>query len=290
MNSLKRLGFPDHTKLLIIHADDAGLAHSENQATMQALAKGQVSSTSIMMPCPWCYEMIEFAKTHPQFDYGIHLTLTCEWKYYKWRPILPAAEVPSLVDNHGFMHAKRLDIINKAATEDVRKEMTAQIEIALEWGLKPSHLDAHMSTLSLNPELIELYRALGKTYRLPILLNRQLIPSFGVHADDCLLEDDLCVDNLYFGDYKDYEKDGLEAYYTHVLDNLPSGLNEILIHPAFDDREMQGITVEHPNFGAKWRQMDYDYFTSAACQSTLEKKNIELITWQKIKDILYPES
>ncbi len=287
MNALQKLGFPDHTKLLIIHADDAGLAHSENQATMQALAKGQVNSCSIMMPCPWFYEMVEFSKHNMAYEYGIHLTLTCEWKYYKWQPVMPISEVPSLVDENGFMHRTRHAFKENATIEDVEKEAHAQIEKAFKYGLTPSHLDVHMSTLCLKPELISLYRQLGHTYKLPILLNKQLIAFFGVNPDDCLVEDDLCVDNLYVGEYKDFEKGQLTAYYAHVLENLPAGLNQILIHPAFNGREMQGITIEHPNFGAEWRQMDYDYFTSVECRSILEKNNIQLITWRMIKDILW---
>ncbi len=287
MNALTKLGFPEDTKLLIIHADDAGLAHAENQATMQALAKGAVNSCSIMMPCPWFYEMIEFAKHNRAYDYGIHLTLTCEWKHYKWQPVLPITEVPSLIDENGFMHPTRIAFKNAAEIEDVEKEMHAQIQKALRYGLKPSHLDLHMSALILRPDLIALYRDLGHTYKLPILLNKQLMASFGAHADDYLVEDDLCVDNLFVGEYKDFEKEELAAYYAHVLENLPVGLNEILIHPAFNSREMQGITIEHPNFGAEWRQIDYDYFTSIECRTIIENNNILMITWRTIKDILY---
>ena len=287
MNALKKLGFPDNSKLLIIHADDAGLAHAENQATMQALAKGMVNSTSIMMPCPWFYEMLEFSKHNIAYDYGIHLTLTCEWKYYKWQPVLPISEVPSLVDDNGFMHQTRNAFKEAAKIEDVRKELHAQIEKAFKYGLNPSHLDVHMYTLGLKPELIDLYRELGQIYKLPILLNKQIINSFGVNADECLLEDDFCVNNLFFGDFTDFEQGKLADYYANVLENLPIGLNEILIHPAFDSREMQGITFNHPNFGAKWRQIDYDYFTSVECRTLLEKNKIQLITWRMIKDILY---
>ncbi len=287
MKALQKLGFPDNTKLLIIHADDAGLAHAENQATMQALAKGMVNSTSIMMPCPWFYEMLEFSKHNIAYDYGIHLTLTCEWKYYKWQPILPTSEVPSLVDDNGFMHRTRQAFKDAATIEDVKKELHAQIEKAFKYGLRPSHLDVHMYTLGLKPEFIALYRELGQTYKLPILLNKQLIEFFGVNADECLLDDDLCVDNLFFGEFNDFEHGELATYYTNVLENLPTGLNEILIHPAFDSREMRGISFEHPNFGAEWRQIDYDYFTSVECRSLLEKNNIQLITWRMIKDILY---
>lgn len=89
-------------KLLIIHADDAGMAYSENKATQNGLLAGSLSSTSLMVPCPWFYDMAQFCLNHTELDYGIHLTLTGEWKTYPIRPITPADQIPSLVDAQGF--------------------------------------------------------------------------------------------------------------------------------------------------------------------------------------------
>ena len=75
----ERLGHPRDAKLLILHADDMGVAHSENAASFDALDKGAVNSGSIMMPTPWVTEVVEYAKAHPNADLGLHLTLTSEW-------------------------------------------------------------------------------------------------------------------------------------------------------------------------------------------------------------------
>src|ERR1700761_1492388 len=92
------LGYPKDAKLLIIHADDLGVTHSENVASISALETGSVRSASMMVPCPWFPEMAAYARTHPEKDLGLHLTLTSEWKYYKWGPVTPEAEVPGLVN------------------------------------------------------------------------------------------------------------------------------------------------------------------------------------------------
>ena len=99
--NLKRLGYPLNTKLLIVHADDLGLSNSTNVASIQALKNGCGTSGSIMMPCPFALEMVDYARLHPDFDIGIHLTLTSEWKGYQWRPVL-GNKVPSLTYSNGF--------------------------------------------------------------------------------------------------------------------------------------------------------------------------------------------
>ena len=92
---VERLGYPAGTKLIIIHADDLGETHAVNAAAMQALERGAVNSASMMVPCPWFPEIADFAKSHPDADLGLHLTLTSERVYYRWGPVAPADQVSS---------------------------------------------------------------------------------------------------------------------------------------------------------------------------------------------------
>src|SRR6267143_890369 len=85
---LERLGYPADAKLLIVHADDLGMAHSINVASIKGLESGLVSSASIMIPCSWLPEISAYARTHPEADIGLHLTLTSEWSLYRWGPVL----------------------------------------------------------------------------------------------------------------------------------------------------------------------------------------------------------
>ncbi|TRX59056.1 ChbG/HpnK family deacetylase [Fulvivirga sp. M361] len=283
MNSAQKLSFSENTKLLIIHADDAGLSHSENMATIQSLEKGIVNSYSIMVPCPWFYEMAVYAKNNPQFDNGIHLTLTCEWENYKFGPVLPVSEVPSLVDENGHFFKKRELLRKNASAEDVKKELQAQIEKAIKFGLKPTHIDSHMYSVGSHPAFFKIYKDLGEKFDLPVLINEQLMQMVGLNPKLNIKEGDFLIDKTYVGEFEYFRTGELGEYYNRVLENLTNGINLILIHPAFDDSEMKGVTINHPNFGSEWRQIDFDFFTSEKTMSKLKKNNIELVTWSDIK-------
>ncbi|WP_282081240.1 polysaccharide deacetylase family protein [Aquimarina algiphila] len=279
---MSKLGFLEKSKLLIIHADDAGLSHSENRATIEALQNGIVNSYSIMVPCPWFYEMATFAKNNPQYDNGIHLTLTCEWENFRFGPVLPASEVPSLVDENGHFFKDRDSLKKNAVADDVWRELNAQIETALNFGLYPTHIDSHMYSIAVRSDIFKIYKNLGEEYNLPVLISSEMMEAVGLDVEVNIDDNDILIDKLHIGKKEDFDNGKLKDYYARVFDNLSVGLNVLLLHPAFDDNEMKGITINHKNFGAKWRQMDLDYFTSQDCKLRLKKSNVKLITWKDI--------
>src|SRR5215471_16373122 len=150
----EKLGFSRDAKLLIVHADDVGMTHSVNAATIAALDTGLVNSASIMVPCPWFPEIADYAKSHPEIDFGLHLTLTSERIYYRWGPVAPKSGVPSLVDANGYFYhdwaAETVPSSHPAIhvdQQDAERELRAQIDRAYAMGIRPTHLDSHQYRL-----------------------------------------------------------------------------------------------------------------------------------------------
>jgi predicted glycoside hydrolase/deacetylase ChbG (UPF0249 family) len=94
-----------------------------------------------------------YAKAHPDADLGLHLTLTAEWQTFRWGPVTPRNLVPSLVGPDGNFYATTEEFARHAQVNEVETEIRAQIERAKAMGLDPTHLDAHMHTLYVTPQL-----------------------------------------------------------------------------------------------------------------------------------------
>jgi predicted glycoside hydrolase/deacetylase ChbG (UPF0249 family) len=274
----EKLGYPKEAKLLIIHGDDIGVSHSQNAATIAALEKGPVNSGSIMVPCPWFPEIAAYAKAHPGLDLGLHLTLTAEWKYYKWRPVLND-QVKSLVTADGFLTDGSVGLGTTAKIDEVEKELRAQINRAIQFGIDPTHLDSHMGMLFQSADLANIYVKLGREFKIPVLLNKEIINAFKIQTTTM----DVVLDKVITAQPPDF-KGGMKNYYTNVLNSLGPGVNCLLIHLAYDDEEMKAVTIDHPDWGAAWRQADFDFFTSEECRKILKDQKIQLVTWKEIRE------
>ena len=279
----ERLGYPRDSKLLIIHADDLAVSHSEDAASFDALDKRAATSAGIMIPCPWLTEVAAYAKAHPEADLGLHLTLTAEWKTYRWGPVESKDKVPSLLDPDGYLWSDVPPAIQHIKADESEREIRAQVKHAIAMGIHPTHLDSHMGTLFARPDLMAIYVKVAHEYRLPFL--GMLTPKVPPDVKALFSDKDVLLDSVIVAD-PSIQPANWKSFYLDTIKNLNPGLNEIIVHLAYDDAESQAVMVDHPDYGAAWRQRDYDAITSPEFRKGLEDNHVILVHWSDLKKLL----
>lgn len=277
----ERLGHPASARLLVIHADDLGMAHAVNRATFEALENGWITSASILVPCPWFPEVARFAQAHPDADLGIHLALNSEWTTFRWSPLLRAEAVPSLLDEQGYLPLVETTVAQRAKPKEVERELRAQVAHARKAGIRVSHLDSHMGALFQTPELLDVYRRLGREADVAVLLEREgerggtRAPWAAEAAKAALLDRVVSIGpGVPPGEWL--------AAYQKLLAPLPAGAYELIVHLAYDDAEMRGATADHPDWGAAWRQADFDLVRSEDFRGFLRDQGFVLVNWKDL--------
>lgn len=283
----KRLGYDLDTRLLIVHADDAGLCHSTNRAIFHCMEKGTVNSVSVMVTCPRFAEAAEYCRVNPGVDAGIHITLTSEWPDYKWGPVLPAEAVPTLVDDSGRFYGH--DFYRHIDPADAEKEVGAQIETALDAGIEPTHLDCHMNCLFYSDALFKILVRAGDRHGIPFMVSKAYANHFNIDVDRYLGKDAVLANRIYMA-RPDNTPEGVPAYYRESLSSMQPGLNVMLVHPGFDDGEMRAVSRDVIPWGAEWRQADYEFYSGGECSRLLRENAVELITWREIRDTLLADA
>lgn len=283
----ERLGYPADAKLLIVHADDLGMAHSVNAATIKAFESGLVSSGSIMVPCPWLPEIAGYARSHPEADLGLHLTLTSEWSFYRWGPVLSKDRVSSLLDENSYFYLTESEAASHANAREVEAEIRAQIDRARAFGIKPTHLDSHMGTLYQNKTLFETLLRVARDNKLPVRISKEWIASTN-YLSSILNPNDIAIDRIVMIG-AGVQAEGWSKFYADAIRSIQPGVTEMVVHIAYDDEEMRAATVDHPNWGAAWRQRDLQFFTSDTFRRLLQENHIKLVTWREIGKAQYPE-
>ena len=275
----ERLGYPADARLLIIHADDLGMNHSVNRATFEALEKHWITSSSILVPCPWFPEVARFAQAHPDADLGVHLALNSEWTDFRWGPVSPKDKVSSLLDQHGYFPLLETDVAAHAKPKEAEEELRAQIDRARSARINISHFDTHMAALDTTKDLLKVYEKLGRDYKLPVLLDRaasRKIPEGGSVPQEQVLVDSIIEIS------PGIPPDQWLNWYEQTLSALKPGVYLMIVHLGHDDDEMRGATWDHPDWGATWRQHDLDMVSGSEFQQFLKQQNFTLLKWSDV--------
>ncbi|MFN8705407.1 MAG: polysaccharide deacetylase family protein [Planctomyces sp.] len=287
--------FDPSKRYLIIHSDDAGMSHSVNSGTIEGMTTGFVSSCSIMVPGPWFPEFAEFARQNPEKDYGIHLKLNSEFEKYRWAPVAGRDKVPSLCDEQGYLHRGKEAVQKNAVPSEVETELRAQIDRALQFGIRLSHLDTHMGTVISTADMLDIYVRLGLEYDLPVMIIRNLNPEISRAYPDLARKNAEyiqslgsrglpAIDTLFqFYDGKDHAS--RQKRYLDTFRNLKPGVTQMIIHCGRDDEELQNITSSH-----FLRGDDTRIFSDPEVLKEIQAMGVEIISWKQLKEMRFPSS
>jgi predicted glycoside hydrolase/deacetylase ChbG (UPF0249 family) len=278
----------DAKRYFIIHADDAGMSHSVNRATIAAMEQGIVSSASIMVPCPWFKEIAAYAKAHPEKDFGIHLALNSEWRNYRWGPVAGKDRVPSLVDGEGYLWDNVVEVAANAKKAEVEIELQAQVQRALEFGVPLTHLDTHMGALVSRPDLVEAYVNVGVQFNLPVFFLRNLgneVPSDQVRVRAQQLLEKLETNKLPVLDYMTqlYTKgsfDEKRSQYLKAITESKPGIHYMILHCGYDDDELRAITAS-----SSIRDTDRRVVTDPEFIKGVKEAGVEIVTWKQVREM-----
>jgi hypothetical protein len=280
---------PRDLPVLIPHVDDLGVSHGANVAFVELAGLGFVTCGSVMPPCAWFPEMVALARERPALDVGVHLTLTSESRACRWRPISTASRASGLLDGDGYMWPDVPAVRHHADRSAVETELRAQIEAAQAAGLDVTHLDTHMGAAAA-PEFAAVYVALGREYRLPILLTRDSASYDSVLAMGP-------VDRSYYeGLIAELDGEGMplvdrfamglamrqlscDEAYRHMVDHAAPGITFLSLHcNAPGD-----IEAMHPN-DAAWRIAEYKLFQEPDFLAWIANQDVQLSGFREIRD------
>jgi len=285
------LGYPVGTRLLVIQAEDLGMAHSIDEASFEALEKGWVTTAGILVPGPWFPEVLRWSRSHPNADLGIRLDLNSDWSSYRWRPVSGLQKGSGLTDPGGYLSSSQISVAQHATPAEVEGELHAQIDMAKRAGISITHLDQHMRALTVTPALFQSYWKMGQEYGLPIVLPNQQVKLNGVATQKAgvLNFGGIEVDLASLPVDRELEimpglakQDWLSAC-EKTLDALPPGVYLLSVHLGYNDDELQAMTWDHPNWGAQWRQNDLDVVSSPEFQKFLKDKGFILVGWKDLQ-------
>jgi predicted glycoside hydrolase/deacetylase ChbG (UPF0249 family) len=256
---------------VLLRFDDIGMNHAVNTAINEVGKTGMPFSASVMFACPWYQEAVEVLKKYPKVAVGVHLTLTAEWKNYRWGPVLGQSAVPSLVDSLGyFLPSTTAFQKKKYKLEEVERELSAQIERALASGLHISYIDPHMGIALSTPQLRSLTERLAKKYKLAISPLSEV---------------------TYFGEsYNDMWGEPVatkKQAFMNVLQNLSTTApaNMVILHIAQATPEMDAMNDMNSSMmssnASSHRQAELDMVLSKEFRDMVGQR-FELVTYQDL--------
>ncbi|WP_031529008.1 polysaccharide deacetylase family protein [Dyadobacter crusticola] len=297
----EKLGYPKGKKVLIIHVDDVGMSYESNQGAIRAIREGVANSLSVMMPCGWVPGFVNYWKENRDLDAGLHLTLTSEWKDYRWGPLAGKQQVKGLTDPEGALWRSVAEVVKNASPDEVEQEIRAQLDRARAMGFEPTHLDSHMGTLFATPEFMERYLKVGMQEKIPVMFPGG--HNTAIRAEEKMISEQFemtqkvgqqlwnaglpVLDDLENSSYGwkgpengDTSEKAMQQYktakYIEAFGKLKPGLTMVIMHCTIHTEVFPKISDSWPT-----REGDFLAMIDPELKKYIEKEGIILTTWRE---------
>jgi predicted glycoside hydrolase/deacetylase ChbG (UPF0249 family) len=309
--ALKQLGFSEQDRVVIIHADDVAVSQASIDAYLELMDYGTITTGSAMTPSSWFPEIARIVRENPHLDMGLHLPVTCEYESYRWRPVSHPDPGSGLVDEWGYFHRRPGTMAQHAGVESVMTEVEAQIELSLQLGLTPTHLDSHHGVL-LFKRFIRPFVRLARGHNiLPVMMKMSTAAMaapppaaatggtpapnpYGsidmqsiVEAAESVAQvsAELIAEGIPVPDYLAgmpivVEGDRLD-FAKKLFSDLQPGLTHFAFHPTKDTPETRAITPTWPG-----RVGDYETFMKQELKDHLKNEGIQLIGYKALAALM----
>jgi predicted glycoside hydrolase/deacetylase ChbG (UPF0249 family) len=272
------LGYPDSARLVILHADDAGMTPGINEATWRALRAGTVNSASVLTVAPFVERFSRARGRDEQADLGVHLTVTSESDRMRWAPAAGASTVPSLVDDTGHLPYR---LSPTADTLQLEVELLAQVARARALGLAPTHVDSHQGALYFSgAPVFRTWRRAAKRSCLPMPIPRAFFGEMP-YLVEALADGHVAINDVRIIN-PNVPPPEWPAFYDRVVRELAVGVTVIIVHLGLDTAAERQLFASHAAWGADWRARDAGVVASTAFREALRARGVALVTWGQV--------
>jgi predicted glycoside hydrolase/deacetylase ChbG (UPF0249 family) len=266
----ERLGFRASDRVVILSGDLLGSCHAANIGVYESMRMGMVTSSSLMVPCPWARHA---AAAYRGESVGVHLTLNSELDEYRWGPITHS---PSLWDGDGGFPRTLNDLWDHGDLDEVRRELRSQLERAVLWGFDVTHLTSHLGALEQRPEFFDIYLDLACEFHLPLRL-----PNSDAERHVGFPLRQLAADEgVFFPDRQRAIRGAGKRAIERAIESLEPGVTEIIVEPAADTPELRAID---PQWSARVEQLEF-VTRDSSLRAAFERSAVKLVDFELLRD------
>lgn len=282
-------------KYLIINADDFGIADSVNEAIIDLLNKGLLSSATLMPNANSYKEAVSWSKKKSK-NIGLHLTLVNGGSNKK---ISSLTKAKSLEDKEGYLYEDKLYFIKNFKFKELKKEVDEQFNKIKTDGVVITHVDTHRYSIYPTYSPLAFIYLCKKCGENSVATRWCRKGSFFVGDNIANLCDSYQA-SQFFASIADFYRvpipdyvykfpycrvlskyDDKKKVFIEMLKKLPVGVNEVHLHPAIDSKDIRDITDTFEE-----RIYEYKLLLDEDIINAITDLNIKLITYTDIKDVV----